>query len=324
MKPAIDPQILGEAADFLVQLQSGSATAEDHRAVAQWRGRSAQHALAWQKAEALLGDLRSVPGSIALDTLKRAERSQGVGRRQMLTRLGLLLLAGPLAWAAWRETPWQQWSADAHTATGEQKPLQLPDGSRLLLNTATSVNIAFSDEQRRLTLLNGEILISTAKDPAPAHRPFIVETPQGTAQALGTHFSVRSEGERSRVAVMEGAVRVQPRSGMQDNGATIHAGQQSTFDELRSQPLQALDANAFSWEKGMLVARDMRLADVLSELARYRPGVLRCDPAAAQLRVSGAFSLRDSDASLRLLQDTLPLTINRLTRYWVTVGPRAS
>ena len=53
MNPSIDPLILGEAADWMVQLQSGSATDEDRRAIAQWQGRSAQHAQAWQRAEAI-------------------------------------------------------------------------------------------------------------------------------------------------------------------------------------------------------------------------------------------------------------------------------
>ena len=70
----INPQILGEAADWLVQLHSGTATAADHRAIEQWRNRSSEHARAWQRAEAILGDFNSVPGAIAGDTLKRIGR----------------------------------------------------------------------------------------------------------------------------------------------------------------------------------------------------------------------------------------------------------
>ena len=39
----------------------------------------------------------------------------------------------------------------------------------------------------------------------------------------------------------------------------------------------------------MLLAQDMRLAELVGELGRYRPGVLRCHPGIADLRVSGAF-----------------------------------
>lgn len=322
MNSPIDPEILGEAADWLVQLQSGSATDEDHRAIQSWRGRSAQHAQAWQRAESLLGDLRKVPGSMNAETLQRISRSPGIGRRQALNRLGLLLLAGPTAWLVSKEIPWQQWTADQRTAIGEQKNLTLPDGSRLLLNTASSVNIAFSASERRIKLLAGELLITTAKDPAPTSRPFIVETEQGRARALGTRFSVRVDGPRSRVAVLEGSVAMQPAESAQSQ--VIKAGEQGAFSRVGVASVEPLDTNALSWENGMLLASNMRLADLLGELSRYRAGVLRCHDGVANLRVSGAFPVSDTDASLRLLQSTLPVTVSSLTRYWVAVEPRHS
>ena len=72
----------------------------------------------------------------------------------------------------------------------------------------------------------------------------------------------------------------------------------------------------------MLAARNWRLADLVAELARYRRGFLRCDPAVAELRVSGAFPVNDTDAGLRLLEKTLPVRIHRITPYWVTVAAR--
>ncbi|MFJ4376529.1 FecR domain-containing protein [Pseudomonas japonica] len=317
MTPQIDPLILGEAADWLVQLQSGSVTEEDHRAIQLWRQRSPQHALAWQRAEALLGDLRAVPGSLASDTFQRLRRDTRVGRRQALQRLGLFLLAGPAIWTAYRELPWQQWSADQRTAIGEQKNLTLPDGTHMLLNTGTALNIVFDARERRIRLLEGEVLISTAKDAA---RSFIVETRHGTARALGTRFSVRVGEQRSQVAVTEGAVEMLPMQG--GPGLILKAGEQGAFARQSTAPVQPLDAAELSWEQGMMVARNMRLADLLSELGRYRPGVLRCHDEVAGLTVSGAFPLRDTDASLRLLQDTLPIRISSLTRYWVAIEPR--
>ena len=147
MSQPIDPLILGEAADWMVQLQSGSATDEDRRAIAQWQGRSVQHAQAWQRAQAILGDFNTVPAAIAGDTLKRIGRKKPLGRRQAL---GLLLAAGPATWLAYRQLPWQQWTADPHTAIGEQKNLTLPDGTRVLINTGSSLTIPFSDQVRRI------------------------------------------------------------------------------------------------------------------------------------------------------------------------------
>jgi len=316
MNPRIDPHILGEAADWLVQLQSGSATEDDHRAVQAWCQRSAEHAQAWQRAEAILGDFRRLPTPVAGETLRRLSRQGGVSRRQAMQRLGLLLLGAPAAWLAWRETPWQQWRADARTAVGEQRPLTLADGTRVLLNTDSAIDIAFNAQERRIDLLAGEILVTSAADA----RPLRVRTLHGQAQALGTRFSVRLDGTLTRVAVLEGAVDARPLHG--SGNRVLLAGQRSAFDATRVQPASALDADDLAWEHGMLLARDMRLADLLQELGRYRPGLLRCHPAVGELKVSGAFPLTDSDASLRLLGETLPVAIHGLTRYWVTVEPR--
>jgi len=313
----INPQILGEAADWLVQLHSGTATPSDHQAIAQWRTRSAEHAIAWQRAEALLGDLRSVPANVAIQTLKRASRKEGLSRRQTLTRLGLLLMAGPLGIAS-QHVPWQQWTADQRTAVGEQKKLQLPDGTQLVLNTDSAVDIAFSPVERRVLLLNGEVLINTAADASA--RPFIVETPQGVARALGTRFCVRTEGPRSQVSVLEGQVQITPQ--LLKQSAILQAGERQRFKLNSFDSAETFDTASLAWDKGMLLASNMRLDELLGELSRYRRGVLRCHPDVAAMRVSGAFSLRDTDASLRLLSDTLPLNINSLTRYWLSVEPR--
>lgn len=313
----INPEILGEAADWLVQLHSGTATAADHQAIAQWRSRSLEHAQAWLRAEVLLGEFRRVPASLAIPTLQRAARKEGPTRRQTLTRMGLLLMAGPLGFAS-QHLPWEQWTADQRTAVGEQKNLQLPDGSQLLLNTNSAVNIAFNATERRVLLLDGEILIRTATDLGA--RPFIIETPQGIARALDTRFCVRTEGARSHVSVLEGQAIITPQQLLQSS--TLGAGQRQSFTRNHFDEAQTFEAAALAWDKGMLLANNMRLDQLLGELSRYRPGVLRCHPDVAALRVSGAFSLRDTDASLRLLGDTLPLNISRMTRYWLSVEPR--
>ncbi|MFD2980294.1 iron dicitrate transport regulator FecR, partial [Klebsiella pneumoniae] len=77
-----------------------------------------------------------------------------------------------------------------------------------------------------------------------------------------------------------------------------------------------------AWSNGLLVANRQRLDDFLAELGRYRQGWLRCDPAIAGLRISGTFSIDDTDSALRALEASLPVQRLERTRYWVTVIPR--
>ncbi len=315
----IDTALLKEAADWAIVFQYDTPTDAERQAFECWHQQSPAHAAAWARAQSVFHTFNQVPTDIGKGTVSKLER--GHDRRRTLRLLGTLLLAVPVGWLAYRQVPWRQWTADVATATGERKTLTLPDGSVLVLNTASAVNIAFSDAERRVRLVAGEILVTTHTDPSPTYRPFLVDTSLGVAHALGTRFSVRElDADTYRVAVFESAVEVRPLAG---NARTLHAGEQAEFDAAGvSEPVR-VESTAALWAQGMLLAKDMRLADVVAELARHRPGVLRCDPAVADLRVSGSISLADTDAGLAALASSMPLRIERRTRYWVTVGPRS-
>ena len=83
----------------------------------------------------------------------------------------------------------------------------------------------------------------------------------------------------------------------------------------------AAPAGGEAWLQGVLVARRTPLGEVLAQLARYRIGVVRCDPAVARLPVDGIFQLNDTDRILALLQVSLPIRVSLRTPYWVSVGP---
>lgn len=72
----------------------------------------------------------------------------------------------------------------------------------------------------------------------------------------------------------------------------------------------------------MIVAKDMPLIDFLAELGRHRSGWLSCDPAVAQLKVTGTYPLADIGKILAILQKTLPIDVQLFTRYWIRVGVR--
>ncbi|MDR1935864.1 MAG: FecR domain-containing protein [Candidatus Accumulibacter sp.] len=315
---AIPADLLKKAADWAMSFHYGAPTETERRAFEHWHQQSPAHAAAWARAQAVFHTFSQVPADIGKATLKNLERRHD--RRRALRLLAALWVAAPAGWLAWRRAPWREWSADAATATGERQTLELPDGSRLVLNTASAVDIAFTAEERRIRLITGEILLSTHADPSLIPRPFFVDTPHGVVHALGTRFSVRHLArEDGHVAVFQDSVEIRPLGGP---ARILHAGEQAGFDAAGVRQADPVDDSAALWEHGMLLARDMRLADVIAVMARHRPGVLRCDPAVAELRLSGAISLADTDAGLAVLEKVLPLRIERRTRYWVTVGPR--
>lgn len=316
---APDHRIVAEAADWLVRLEEGALGQVEQQRLATWRGQSPEHERAWQAAMELKGLIDSVPDRLGASVLGR----QRPDRRTLLKSLAVLMVAAP-AWMAYRRLPWQAWSADYRTAAGEQQPLTLPDGSRLLLNTATAVDVAFDATTRHLLLHQGEILVETAPDPAAIRRPFIVQTSQGRIRALGTRFTVRQAcggpDTRIRVVVLDQAVAIRP---AQVDGATcLEAGQQADFSRTRAPVPAPAPRGEPAWTRGRIVADRMRLGDFVAELARYRPGILRCDPAVADLYISGVFQIRDTDQVLNLVAETLPVQVSRVTGYWVTLAPQ--
>lgn len=317
----IAPGILEQAADWLLRLQAAPGDAAIASACRQWQQAHPEHAQAWTRVEQLRGLLSQIPPELAMPLLDRPADGR---RRQALKRIAAIAaLAAPAGWAGHAIWDTTQPGNIERTATGERRRLELPDGGRLDLATGTSVRIVYGDNLRLLKLHHGQVAIETARDTRHPMRPFIVATAQARLQALGTRFEVRSDSAGSnRVAVLEGAVQVKP-TNRPHAERIIDAGQSARFDADGIDAPIGIDESALAWREGMIAADAMPLGDLLAELARYRRGVLRCEPEAARLRVSGAFPLDDTDRSLRMLAADLPIEIRRHAGgLWTLVGLR--
>jgi transmembrane sensor len=307
---------IGAASRWYARLRSGIATEADLAAWNDWLGADPAHRQAWQRMIDVGEQMASVPGSLAAPALRGADRS----RRQVLRSVLVLVSAGSLGWLGWQSETSRNLFADFRTAVGERREFRLADGSVLLLNTDTSVNLRFDGHQRVLELLRGEIQVTTAVD--PLQRPFKVLTRHAEVLALGTRFIVRSDEQGGGVAVIEKAIEV--RSAGAGSTVRVEAGQSLDFDGHSLGGVRRNDASVGAWQQGSIIAINRPLAELLADLSRYRPGVLRCDPRIAQLKVSGAFPIDDTDLALAALESGFALRITRYSRYWVDVSSPAS
>lgn len=324
MSPQETPQatqasrVLAEAAHWYAVFCSGEASEDDHRHWRYWHDMDPRHQQAWQQVERLQSQIKELPARLAKETLDIAER-ESLRRRTVLKSLMLFAGSASFALSGWRAGSWGEWVADYRTSVGERRQLVLADGSLLTMNTDSALDIQFTDSQRLLHLHTGEILVETAPD--SSGRPFLIETKAGRIQALGTKFMVRQQDEnKSKVSVLESAVSIQP--GKLTTPLVLEQGRQVVFDTDHIGTPSPVDDLAASWIRGVLIAVDWRLDNLLAELSRYRHGWLGCDPAVAGFRVSGAFQLSDTDAALAALEKSFPVTLTRRTRYWVRVDVR--
>lgn len=303
-----------EAAHWYAQLASGTATPDEQAQWQHWYDSDPLHRQAWQRMQAVSSSLGGLPQRLASSTLLGAGRN----RRQVLYGLAMLMGGGALATLGWRSDLRHQLTATHRTAVGERRAIHLADGSQVLLDTDSALDVQFDAQQRLLVLHRGQLSITTASDPSA--RPLMVDTRFGRVLALGTRFTVSVDDQASEVAVLDKAVQLSAGPGQRQR---LEAGQRAAYGPAGIGSVRANDASAGAWQDGSLIAINQPLGEFIAQLSRYRPGILQCDPSVAALKISGAFPVTDTDLALAALQGAFPLNVHRRTRYWVTVTARS-
>ncbi|WP_175650370.1 FecR domain-containing protein [Pseudomonas sp. Marseille-P9899] len=316
----ISPQALEEAAEWLMCMGEGDVSEAEQAAWRVWRSSSPDRERAWQRAELLMGKLGGLPPTLAMSAL---DRPGNPGRRAVITRLAMFLALAPASWLGFNLSERQGWMADYRAAIGECREIILVDGTQVFLNTDSAIDVRFDPDQRLIRLVRGEILVQTAADSAVPARPLRVATSEGRMQALGTRFSVRERAGRTYLAVLEGAIRVEAGSAAFVTPLVVKAGEKTDFDARATAPVSRVDETVTAWTQGMLLADKMRMDDFAAELARYGRGFVRCDPAIADLLVSGAYPINDRRRTLNMLAATYSISVTEhMSGYWTLLAAR--
>jgi len=311
-------QIVDEAIAWTIKLQYNTPTETTLAHFNDWLERHPSHREAWQRVSTFKVEHSKVPVKLARATLNSVHQQLQQQRRRMLKALGFAALSMGSGWLASDHTPWQRMVADVSTTVGEQRTLTLSDGTTLTLNTDSAVSTHLTGSTRRIKLQRGEIRIDTGEDVnQPGKRPFFVDTPFGPIQAIGTRFTVRLYNHGAKVAVQEGAVRLFPAHGAV--GTLVQTGEYHWLGKTHTEKLTNTAMDPASWADGVITAENMRLEDLIRELARYRTGILRCHPGIADQRVSGIFQIQQIDNTLQFLARTEKLRLTYRTQFWIHI-----
>jgi transmembrane sensor len=177
-----------------------------------------------------------------------------------------VLVAGVALTMGWR-TDFGRWQSYA-TATGEQRAIELDDGSLVHLNTRSRAEVRLSAGRRDVRLLKGEALFKVAQEAA---RPFQVHTGDAVIRAIGTQFNVSLGSEVTMVSVIEGKVQL---SNDAEAGPfapqLLTAGEQARIvanGQITRGSANLAQVNA--WRQRRLVFRDSTLAEIAAEFNRY-------------------------------------------------------
>ena len=197
------------------------------------------------------------------------------------------------------------------TPVGGRRTIPLLDGSKVELNTATVVRTAVNDKRREVWLDQGEAYFEVAHLDG---RPFIVHAGDRTVTVLGTKFSVRREGQRVTVAVVEGRVRIDdaekadavPTAIITAGDVAITQGPSTLLSEESEEGVVA----TLGWRDGILNFDHTSLADAAAEFNRYNgKQIVIGDSETGEIRVGGTFQASNVDAFVRLLHDAYGLHV---------------
>ncbi|WIO74016.1 FecR domain-containing protein [Porticoccaceae bacterium LTM1] len=214
------------------------------------------------------------------------------------------------------------------TRTGENKSVNLSDGSVITLNTATQILVDFNDQARRIIMERGEAYYEVAAD---AERPFTVELGERSVSVLGTAFNLKKEPEQFTLAVMEGMVSVHRKSEMVSEAAPafdatenqmvisaehqrrVAAGMVVEFDNQSRQykAYYESDVDQFqSWRSGLVSFKSQPLYKVVDELNRYTgKKIFIDDPVIRDLMVRATVRVNRVDVALVGLENSLPIKV---------------
>jgi transmembrane sensor len=239
----------------------------------------------------------------------RPVRKRAVRVFALVASLGAVVLLGALGAYLAR-------SAGVYsTAVGEQRSIQLEDGSTVSMNSKSRIRVRYSKSARAVDLFGGQALFHVAKD---GTRPFIVSADGTRVRAVGTQFDVYQRREGTVVTVLEGTVavappaaeRVQlPGSGSAQTQATadaitVTAGEQLTVTSNNAHKSEHPDlAAATAWTQRQIIFESATLSEVAEEFNRYNDRQLIVeDPGLLTFHVSGIFSSTDPESLLSFLR----------------------
>ncbi len=298
------------AAELLARRDGGWSAAEAAEFV-RWREADPRHEGAVRRLEAAQRLLRRLPESPAaaemlaeLDALQRAHRKVVVFHTWLKIG-GALAAAAAVAVAFWIASPHLHSTVSFVTAADQHRTVDLTDGSTLLLNNGSKVDVDYRSGERRINLHQGEVHFSVAKDAA---RPFIVAAGSVRVRAVGTVFNVRRDPGAIEVIVTEGKVQVSRSDAASIEPVFLVAGESTTVTTDGAAPLTVAQItpddvhSKLAWEAPRLVFADTALSDAVARFNRYSRVQLEIgDPELASLPVGGGFDADKSEVFANIL-----------------------
>ncbi|TPE63722.1 DUF4880 domain-containing protein [Sandaracinobacter neustonicus] len=299
-----DPGIEQAAAHWAVRASHGELDGEQQAALDLWLARDRRHRGAYLRARAGLKILdraltaepprqshvndNDKPGWRDAGLFRRLRGQGGAGGAVLMAGLALcLLLVIPAGLPSIMPVR-------APAMPDAAETMKLADGSVVTLRDGGRIQVSMSDQTRRIVLLSGEASFKVAKDQA---RPFVVQSGSVYAQATGTRYSVRRQGESGgAIAVAEGSVLVWARD-EREQAVLLRAGDKLALEPtLAPQRTVAAERPLPPPAIAKISLDDVPIASAVARFNRINSTqIVIADPAIGDLRIVGLFRANDPE-----------------------------
>ena len=312
--PTISDGALAEAAVWIARLHGPDRTQAVESGWRDWFNAHPNHAAAWELVTDKWNKSHAIPVGLVHPPVR--VRRRRFWRQPVLLAIAVALAAGGVLVGTLLLVKGFFGRGLVTTSIGEQKTINLQDGTRIELNTNTRLVVKYDTSKRVVELKSGEAYFSAAHE----GRPFIVTAGDCKVIAMGTSFTVRRDQsiEATTVTLIEGRLAVAPVAapdvlpqGQIPEVTVLTAGQRL---RIRQDTANTVDAPSIEgvtgWMRGQLIFDHTPLTEAVEELNRYSATHLSVrSPTAVSVLVSGTFRVGDSVSFARAAAQTYNLQL---------------
>jgi len=351
-----------EAAQWVILLDGEEDFSEENRlALIEWLSRSVEHREILKKFNTFWAD-NSLTELLEPSLASVAAKSELTQRsafsfRKIWQPVGAIAAVLMVSFVTLFTVDWQSFdratmNGPYSTAVGQQKRIELADGSVMELNTNSQLIVEYEKGSRNIHLIQGEVHFSVAKNPSS---PFRVYARNSRVQAVGTAFTVYLADKEIEVYVTEGRVAL---AGLQALASSSIADFDSDFSfetkkamvdryaESKVQELGTLDtgrgailkidnstqesvaekllevvatpeeddiARRLAWRNGLLIFTGETLEQVVAEIRRYTTVQIELvSPEVREIEIAGQVHVSDTESMFKALESNFGLKVTRL------------
>jgi len=323
-----------EAATWVAHMDTRALTEEERKQFHKWVKQSSQHRESIERMSIIWG------GSDILDELNYIDHeTESIDEipetrvknnwLQVAIAASVVLVFTTLFYQSFNSV---EQSQQGHyiTAVGGQETIVLIDGSTIILNTNSEIDVTITPTSRIIKLFRGEAHFEVASD---NKRPFEVYAGDGAVEAIGTAFTVYLRNENVEVTVTEGVVKLLAQPDTQNNVpsleidnssdsnlttiAALTAGQNAVFSE-KVQSVEWMSEEELEqkllWREGFVIFAGEPLSKVVADISRYTNIVIEIEePSLEETPIGGRFKVGDVEGMFEALENIFGVRVNRIS-----------